>query len=1033
MRPLKLTMSAFGPYAGTAEIDFEKFGKSGLYLITGDTGAGKTTIFDAITFALYGEASGKSREAFMLRSKYAEDSTPTYVELTFSYGGKKYTVKRNPEYYRVKKSGSGLTKNKADAELRFSDGRPPVTKVKDVNAEMIRIIGIDAGQFSQIAMIAQGDFLKLLLAKTQERSAIFREIFQTKIYQVLQERLKTESGRLGQQMEQLKKSVLQYISGIACAEDSAFLEELEIAKKDEHLARIAETAELLGKLDEEDESKLTSLKEAQDFLERRLEMINTLLGRAEERRRAEETIHKAESVIRENEPLLEKAQKRYEAEKEKRPFTEKLTAEITAAEEKLVRYDELDALRKKAEELTQREQKLKENGELLSERMKNLTEKTQSSEKEVQTLNDTETKLLECAAKLKSLEGEITSLRDLKQNADKGIRMAEALRDAQNRYMEVSRESETLRQKYDQLERIFLDEQAGILAAGLHEGAPCPVCGSTEHPRPAEKMLEAPSEAELKAAQEESRRAAEIARKLSGAAAEQRGNLETFWKHCLDTASRLSEEGILPAANDSGKRGGVPADGNADEKPAEASAADIGETTREMSAEANAGGSPREAEVDENVRKKAELGEIARMAVQEAESAEVRKKKVSERISELRKQEQRRKELEERIPKLRTDAEKLRDNFSDMEKQKAAVTAEKETITQSIRKTSENLAFASRREAAAWIKQMREQKAAAEEALRVSEEKWRGYQKICEENRAVIEAVKRQLSEKSEERSLIEEQTAAAADIAKAAKRKREELQMLQTDTGADGEMNRKLDTGILDVSLLKELKNVAVREKDDLEEELAGIQARMRGNRKAAKEIQRQKTAISETEKNWSRIKNLSNTANGNLSGKEKIMLETYVQMTYFDRIIRRANLRLMKMTNGQYDLVRRKTADNQRSQSGLELDVIDHYNDTVRSVNTLSGGESFKASLALALGLSDEIQSSAGGIQLETMFIDEGFGSLDEESLRQALRVLAELSEGDRTVGIISHVAELKTSIDRQIIVSKERSGGSVVRIQI
>lgn len=217
------------------------------------------------------------------------------------------------------------------------------------------------------------------------------------------------------------------------------------------------------------------------------------------------------------------------------------------------------------------------------------------------------------------------------------------------------------------------------------------------------------------------------------------------------------------------------------------------------------------------------------------------------------------------------------------------------------------------------------------------------------------------------------------------------------------------------------------------LSDAITDIKARVLSNASAAQEIQKRQTLMMDTEKKWMRVKTLSDTANGSLSGREKITLETYVQTAYFDRIIRRANLRLMKMTNGQYDLVRRQTADNQRSRSGLELDVVDHYNDTVRSVHTLSGGESFKASLALALGLSDEIQSTAGGIQLDTMFIDDGFGSLDEESQHQALRVLADLSEGSRTVGIISHVAELKTSIDRQIIVSKERSGGSTVRVQV
>ena len=217
------------------------------------------------------------------------------------------------------------------------------------------------------------------------------------------------------------------------------------------------------------------------------------------------------------------------------------------------------------------------------------------------------------------------------------------------------------------------------------------------------------------------------------------------------------------------------------------------------------------------------------------------------------------------------------------------------------------------------------------------------------------------------------------------------------------------------------------------LSEGLAELAARIRCNQTALEHLKEQSGDLEETEKKWTWVRALSNTANGNISGEEKIMLETYVQMTYFDRIIARANTRFMVMSGGQYELKRRIEAENNRSQSGLELDVIDHYNGTERSVNSLSGGETFKASLSLALGLSDEIQSSAGGIRLDTMFVDEGFGSLDEESLQQAMRALSSLTEGNRLVGIISHVAELKEKIDKQIFVTKDRSGGSRAEIRV
>ena len=219
MRPNKLIMSAFGPYAGRVELNLDKLGKSGLYLITGDTGAGKTTIFDAITYALFGEASGDNRETTMFRSKYADLDTPTLVELYFSYGDKEYYVKRNPEYERPRTRGDGVTTEKANAELKLPDGRI-ITKLKEVNNAIVEILGVDRNQFTQIAMIAQGDFLKLLLASTDERKKIFQKLFKTQNYYVLQEKLKSESGKLSHEYDEIKSSIEQYINGIACNEDN---------------------------------------------------------------------------------------------------------------------------------------------------------------------------------------------------------------------------------------------------------------------------------------------------------------------------------------------------------------------------------------------------------------------------------------------------------------------------------------------------------------------------------------------------------------------------------------------------------------------------------------------------------------------------------------------------------------------------------------------------------------------------------------------------------------------------------------------
>ena len=278
MRPLKLTISAFGPYAGRTELDMDGLGESGLYLITGDTGAGKTTIFDAVAYALYGEASGENREPGMLRSKYADDDTPTFVELLFSYRDEKYLVRRNPEYERPAKRGNGKTLQKADAELTMPDGRV-IAKVRDVNAAVKTILGVDRSQFSQIAMIAQGDFLKLLLADTRERQGIFRDLFHTRPYEALQDRLREESGKLGKEWEKEKNSIAQYIRGIVCDPDGEFSLRLQKAKEGE--LPLSEILDLLSEILSGDRKETEETEEIRAEAEKRLEDIKRELDRLE--------------------------------------------------------------------------------------------------------------------------------------------------------------------------------------------------------------------------------------------------------------------------------------------------------------------------------------------------------------------------------------------------------------------------------------------------------------------------------------------------------------------------------------------------------------------------------------------------------------------------------------------------------------------------------------------------------------------------------------------------------------------------------
>ena len=901
MRPLKLTISAFGPYAGRTELDMAALGTEGLYLITGDTGAGKTTIFDAITFALYGEASGSSREPAMLRSKYAPPEVPTEVELVFSNQGKTYTVRRNPEYDRPAKRGGGVTTQKAEAELTLPDGRV-VTKLREVNAELIGILGVDRRQFSQIAMIAQGDFLKLLLAETKERQAIFREIFKTGHFLTLQERLKTESSSLGRSYETARDRVEQYISGIEWKEDPGELP-------------VGELLEKLQEQLEEDEREKKRQEELLEKTERELETINSNIHKAEEVYKRKEELAGAEHIREEQLLRLEEKKTALEAEEEKAAEWEALTERITLLRSELPEYDKLDALEKELflerKRLAEKEVCREETTRLLA----HLREELAQRKEEFSSLAGCGELHARLTYAKEQMAGKLQSLEALEQEGISCSKLERIFRAAQEDYLAAQKSADTAQEDYRQMERSFLAEQAGLLARRLEEGSPCPVCGSLHHPSPAKLSEEAPSEAALKEAKAGAEKARSAAAAASAKAGELKGALETRkaglvqrmeeWNCKIDTLPVLLE--------------GV----------------------------------------------KKELWEVTAALAENGEKLK------------------RRAMLEESIPKQESGVQETESALRELDTAIAlGVVRSKELESQ---RGAMTLRYPEKKAAEDAIQSETKRLGEMKDALAKAEQDYRGV-------RDGLTALEGKLAQLKEWISGTE-----APDREKESVRKAEALERKAAAFSAQTALHTRLET-----------------------------------NRRAYQCICAKQKDLTEIETKWSWVKNLSNTANGNLTGKEKVMLETYVQMNYFDRILRRANIRLMVMTGGQYELKRREESGG-RSQSGLELDVIDHYNGSLRSVKTLSGGESFKASLSLALGLSDEIQSSAGGIRLDTMFVDEGFGSLDEESLQQAITALAGLAEGERLVGIISHVGELKERIDRQILVKKDRSGGSRVTIRV
>ncbi len=919
MRPITLTMSAFGPYAGKTVIELDKLGTNGLYLITGDTGAGKTTIFDAITYALYGEASGNTRDVNMFRSKYAEPSTPTEVELTFEYAQKIYTVKRNPEYDRPKARGEGYTTEKANAELHYPDGRV-VTRLKEVNKAIVDIMGIDRSQFTQIAMIAQGDFLKLLLASTEDRKKIFQKIFRTQCYYQLQERLKAETSKLAVEYNQTGSSIRQYINGIACHPDDVLMLEVDKAKKGE--LKNTEAVQLVEKLINQDTAEQQKALERIGELDKQKQKIAAQLAVAKNRKTTEEKQEKVkENLARETQRLKTLETEKNEAAAHQ-PEVQKAVEAIAKLEAQLPEYAEMQkkqtertGLQKALEELAQKIKTEAETEEKLALSVKDLKAEQASLQNAgaAQAAQKAEKdRLTEQQKDLEALKKEYAAYQKLETQ----------LKKAQADYAQKSEDSGQKRAEYERKNKLYLDAQAGILAETLTKGVPCPVCGSLEHPHPAQKPENAPTKQELEICKAKAEAAEATTQAASGKASTCNGQVNT-------SRETLQARGQKLFGTDS-------------------------------------------------------IEEMERLCSEKQQQTAAALQKAEQQLKEIEKQLGRKAALDQLIPQKEDELEQCKNRRGSYETQQAGDGAKLQAAEKRLKELAEKLSYPSEAEANQALQQLHEQKEAWGKAI---QETQKAYDE-CEKNLAALKGTLEGYQKTLQGMEKVDVQAVLAAQ--------------------AEADQQ----------------KAVWQAQKNEIGDRLAV-------NGPILENLRPQISKMEETEKRLQCVQALSDTANGKLSGKEKIMLETYIQMTFFDRIIQRANVRLMVMSGGQYELKRRINAENNRSQAGLELDVIDHYNGSERSVKTLSGGESFKASLALALGLSDEIQSSAGGIRLDTMFVDEGFGSLDEESLEQAVNALVGLTQGNRLVGIISHVSELKNRIDKQIVVTKEKSGGSKAEI--
>lgn len=915
MRPLTLTLSAFGPYAGQITLALEQLGKNGLYLIRGDTGAGKTSIFDAIAFALYGEASGDQREAAMFRSQYAAPDTPTFVELTFESAGKTYRVRRVPEYTRPAKRGGGVTLQRAEAELTMPDGRV-VTRVKEVGQAVREIVGVDREQFAQIAMIAQGDFLKLLVASTEERMRIFRQIFHTGRYQKLQAALKDQLAALSRARDKLRDGLMQAVGSARYPADSVLGQRLADAQAGRLL--LQETAALLDEIVRQDSAAQEAGRRALERLDKQIGQAARTLGQARELAAARTQLRDAQAKRQAIQQEMEKAGAARAALAARKPEREALAQQAAALAEEVRRHEACSRLDQALEAAQKRYTDGCAAQAACAKQLTDLADQQAAARAGQERLADSAIRAEKQRAEHAALLEEQRAFNGLSRDLDAVAASARQYARVQKDYLAAAQSAEAAQGRYQQMNRAFLDEQAGILALGLQDGAPCPVCGACSHPRPAQVTLGAPREADLEQAKQQATAAQDEAGRLSAEAGQLRGALEARRAGLQQRARELL--------------GDVPC-----EEMAEQIAA-AGAALRDRLAACKSALD----QAQQDMRQLDQFGHTLRTLEQAVQQAQARQAAAQQAIARA----------EQDTQHLARQKQELADGlrYPDQAAARRAAQQTKDTIQDLDRRTEQ-----------------------AEQAYQA-----------CKSQADALEGTIAALAGQLEHAPEIDMET-------------------IQAELEACNARRRALEDG------------------------QTARAARLDRNQDALRALETHGAALAEAEQKWGWVKSLADTAGGQLVGREKIMLETYVQMTYFDRILARANTRLMVMSRGQYELKRRAQAENNRRQSGLELDVVDHYNGSVRSVKTLSGGESFQAALSLALGLSDEVQSAAGGVQLDVMFVDEGFGSLDEEALEQAVRALSDLSGGNRLIGIISHVEALARRIDRQIVVTKHGTAGS------
>lgn len=911
MKINKLILSAFGPYRDIAEIDFSKFGNTGVFLVTGDTGAGKTTIFDAISFALFGEPSGNERNAKMLRSKEASLNTKTFVTLFFECHGKEYKITRNPQYLRPALRGDNLVQEDSKVELITPDR--VITKINEADKEIVSILGVDRSQFSKIAMLAQGEFKKLLSSSTQDKREIFRNLFGTELYESIQKRIKTDYLNAKNKAEDKKKDLDEIINRIPASEDFFPSAGAHIDNITEHLELLISNCEERLKVAIEDKERTE-----RDVIETEKNITlatkrETIESRLSTNSKKLEALENIVAKATENLETLEQEDKEIPDAIKRKAYLESL----------IPSYEDLD---NKNKELTALNNDYNYALIALSnteDEVATLSGSLKQMEEELALLKDIELEIAKAKAKVESLNNDINNLNDLKEDYIALKTLGSNLKTKQEKYQKAKAEEENATSFYKAIRNAYFDNQAGILAKELKEGEPCPVCGSIDHPCIAMIKGEDVSEEALKSAE----------------------------------AEKNSKEEALSLANTEAR----------DAK----TAYEIKKASFEEEFSTIFGSLP-----SSSCRE-----DIKEMLF----SKEQEKTAANNNLDEYEKKRNRKENLISNIDTAKQDIETKSEMIKEQQKTTTSLALEKAIKVTAITSLENKIGEIKHQDAISEIECL---------DLKISNHD------INKKNASIA------LTNANHDKALLEGNIQSDNEMLSS-------LAQLSLQV----EMDRKIDLSAKKTLLEKEIDALKLEDT-----ELQKMSTDLKAKHQEAAECER--TAI--------KLKKISDAVNGTVREQDRISLESYVQTFYYDRILKKANVRLMAMTDGQYELRRSREKGSGNSQTGLDTIVIDHYSGQERDVKTLSGGETFLASLSLALGMSDEIESSSGGIEMNSIFIDEGFGTLDEEALKKAMSAISDLSRTNKLIGLISHVNELKNTIDKKLIVTKTKSGGSSIKIE-